>query len=284
MTSRGGKRTLYVSDLDRTLLHSDSTLGADSVRLINLAIDGGMLFTYATARSFSSSRRVTEALRLVLPLITYGGTITADPHTGAPSSVHLLGRDIIETTIATCANHPNAEPLLLTFEDGRDWLRWRSDRETPGVSAFVNARTGDARLRPITRTDPVDFAAVFYVTILAPAADLKDLRTDLQPTLDLCANFLTEDPSTPGLPWLEFHSPEGTKAKAIQRLRTALGADRLVVFGDGPNDLPMFEIADESYAVANAIPAVKAIATGVIGSNDQDAVAHRIDTHRVKVI
>jgi hydroxymethylpyrimidine pyrophosphatase-like HAD family hydrolase len=45
----------------------------------------------------------------------------------------------------------------------------------------------------------------------------------------------------------------------------------------------MFEIADESYAVANAIPALKAIATGVIDSNDQDAVAHWIDTHRYTV-
>ena len=224
-----------------------------------------------------------EPLRLVLPLITYGGTITADPLTGAPAGVHLLGRDIIETTIATCANHPNTEPLLLTFEEGRDWFGWRPARETPGLSAFVNARTGDARLRPITRTDPVDFAAVSYVTILAPAADLVNLRTHPQPTLDLCANFLTEDPSTPGFNWLEMHSPDGTKAKAIQRLRTALGADRLVVFGDGPNDLPMFEIADESNAVANAIPAVEAIATGVIGSNDQDAVAHWIDTHRFNI-
>jgi Cof subfamily protein (haloacid dehalogenase superfamily) len=280
MTSRGSQRTLYVSDLDRTLLHSDSTVGTNTVRLINAAIDDGVLFTYATARSFSSSRRVTEPLRLVLPLITYGGTITADPHTGVPAGVHLLGQDIIETTIATCTNHPNAEPLLHTFEDGRDWLRWRPDRQTPGVSAFLNARKGDPRLRPITRTDPIDFDAVFYIAILATAADLKDLRTDLQPTLDLCADFLTEDPSTPGLTWLEFHSPEGTKARAIQRLMTTLGADRLVVFGDGPNDVPMFEIADESYAVANAIPALKAIATGVIDSNDQDAVAHWIDTHR----
>lgn len=98
-----------------------------------------------------------------------------------------------------------------------------------------------------------------------------------------CADFLTEDPSTPGLPWLEFHSPEGTKAKAIQRLISGLNVDRLVVFGDGPNDLPMFEIANESYAVANAIPALKAIATGVIGSNDQDAVAHWIDTFRFNI-
>ena len=35
----------------------------------------------------------------------------------------------------------------------------------------------------------------------------------------------------------------------------------------------MFEIADEKYAVANAAPELKALATAVIGDNDEDAVA-----------
>ena len=273
MTSQGTARTLYVSDLDRTLLRSDGTLSAESARLINAALDDGVLFTYATARSFSSSRRVTETLRLVLPLITYGGTITTDPHTGTPVDVRLLAQDLITATIGSCANHPTSEPLLHTFEQGRDWLRWRPDRETAGITAFLNLRAGDPRLRPITRADPIDLAAVFYVAILAPGADLAELRIDLRPTLDQCADFLTEDPSTPGFHWLEFHSPEGTKARAIQRLMAALNVDRLVVFGDGPNDAPMFDIADESYAVANAIPELKAIATAVLDTNDQDAVA-----------
>lgn len=42
-----------------------------------------------------------------------------------------------------------------------------------------------------------------------------------------------------------------------------LGAERLVVFGDIHNGLPMFEVADESYAVSNAVPAVLEPAAGV---------------------
>ena len=95
----------------------------------------------------------------------------------------------------------------------------------------------------------------------------------LSPALANAAHFLSEDSIIPGLDWLEFHHEEGTKAKAIERVMKQLGANRLVVFGDNNNDLPMFRIADESYAVSNAIPAVLAAATGVIGSNDSDAVA-----------
>ena len=52
-----------------------------------------------------------------------------------------------------------------------------------------------------------------------------------------------------------------------------LGCDRLVVFGDGRNDLSLFSVADECYAMSNAVPELKEIATAVIGSNDEDGVA-----------
>ena len=35
----------------------------------------------------------------------------------------------------------------------------------------------------------------------------------------------------------------------------------------------MFRIADECYAMENAVDELKAIATGVIGSNEEDGVA-----------
>ena len=52
-----------------------------------------------------------------------------------------------------------------------------------------------------------------------------------------------------------------------------LNVQKVVVFGDGRNDIDMFKIADESYAVKNAVDDLKNIATGVIDMNDNDAVA-----------
>jgi len=46
-----------------------------------------------------------------------------------------------------------------------------------------------------------------------------------------------------------------------------------VVFGDGKNDIDMFEMADECYAVENAVDELKALATKVIAGNNEDAVA-----------
>ena len=60
---------------------------------------------------------------------------------------------------------------------------------------------------------------------------------------------------------------------------TLLGSDRIIAFGDGLNDLPMVEIADECYAVSNAVDELKAIATGIIESNNADGVAKWLSKH-----
>ena len=73
--------------------------------------------------------------------------------------------------------------------------------------------------------------------------------------------------------WLEI-MPQGTsKAHAIEQLKHIYHYDRLVVFGDGENDIEMFQLANEAYAVDNAHEKLKAIATQIIPSNDQDGVA-----------
>ena len=41
----------------------------------------------------------------------------------------------------------------------------------------------------------------------------------------------------------------------------------------------MFEVADEALAVANAIPALKERATGIIDTNEEDGVARYISAH-----
>ena len=68
--------------------------------------------------------------------------------------------------------------------------------------------------------------------------------------------------------------PKSTsKSNAIRQLKDLLQCDRVVVFGDGKNDIDMFQMADVSYAMENAVDELKEIATGVIESNNNDGVA-----------
>ena len=73
--------------------------------------------------------------------------------------------------------------------------------------------------------------------------------------------------------WCEIMPGKATKAEAIKKLKKLWKCDRVVSFGDAINDSPMFEISDECYAVENAVPELKEIATGIIAGNDYDGVA-----------
>ena len=59
----------------------------------------------------------------------------------------------------------------------------------------------------------------------------------------------------------------------MEFLRDYLHPERIICFGDNLNDIPMFEAADHSIAVENAVAAVKEAADEIIGKNTDNAVA-----------
>lgn len=75
-------KTLYVSDLDGTLLNQEARLSAYTAETLNLLIEEGLPFTYATARSVHSARIVAAGLQTRLPVITYNGVFLQDAQTG----------------------------------------------------------------------------------------------------------------------------------------------------------------------------------------------------------
>jgi hydroxymethylpyrimidine pyrophosphatase-like HAD family hydrolase len=83
-----------------------------------------------------------------------------------------------------------------------------------------------------------------------------------------------------GLGYIEICPPGVTKASGLAVVAASLGVDPrdVLVFGDMPNDLPMFGWAGWSrVAVANAHPEILAIADEVTGTNDEDGVAAYLD-------
>lgn len=73
--------------------------------------------------------------------------------------------------------------------------------------------------------------------------------------------------------WLDIHHSNVCKGSALTELKAEIGAERLIVFGDGDNDLSMFDVSDEAFATDNALDHVKQSAHQVIGHHDEDGVA-----------
>lgn len=265
--------TLFVSDLDFTLLGSDALVSARTVQVINALVERGLRFTYATARSHRSATRATSGLRLDLPVITYGGTMTVDPVSGVPHEVRTLPAETTAAILRFAHDERDLQPLVHTFSGGRDAISWLAGAVSSGVAHFVDQRPGDPRLAPVTSWSQVDLSAAYYVSIIGRRDEVAALAARLRDRLDGCLLILSEDPYAPGVHWLEIHSALGSKASAARELADRLGMTRLVAFGDNHNDVPLFEVADEAYAVSNAVPELRHRATGIIGDNDTHAVA-----------
>ncbi len=88
--------SLYVSDLDGTLLRSDETLSKFTVDTINELTSDGMLFSYATARSLVTAKKVTKGLNTHFPLIVYNVAFIMDNITEEILLAHYFGDDIAE--------------------------------------------------------------------------------------------------------------------------------------------------------------------------------------------
>ena len=262
--------TLYVTDLDGTLLHNDQRIGAAGEAALNNLLAQGMLFTYATARSFTSASRVTQGTRFVLPVITYSGAMLVDPADGRVLDACVLAREQTDA-LREAVEAAGLCPLVYAFVEGAERVSWLRGHEGPGVANYLRTRSGDKRLRPAEDCAALFAGDVFYLTFIGTQAEMRAAQrcvTGIAGT----ANNLQEDTYTQDEFWMEAFRQDATKAHAALKVKRRVGAERLVCFGDNLNDLPMFRAADACYAVANAAAPLREIASGIIAANEEDGV------------
>lgn len=75
--------TLYISDLDGTLLTPECKVSDETASALNTMIANGLFFTVATARSASSAAPLLEKLNLRLPVILMNGVVIYDMENGS---------------------------------------------------------------------------------------------------------------------------------------------------------------------------------------------------------
>lgn len=263
-------KTLYVSDLDGTLLNREARLSANTLETLNRLIGDGLPFTYATARSMHSARIVAAGLQTRLPVITYNGVFLQEAQTGEVLSKTVFSPEEVETLAGLLSRHP-VSALAYALLDGEERVSWLPERENEGMRYYLSCRQGDERFRAVHSERALYQGEVFYITCIGERDALTPLfnavRGDARFSVTFQQELYREEY------WLEMMPAEATKAQGIRRLCKMRGFDRVVSFGDAVNDLRMFECSDECYAVENAVPELKAAATGVIESNEADGVA-----------
>lgn len=264
------EKTLYVTDLDGTLLNSQDRISPLSIQIINDLVDKGMLFTYATARSLVSASIVTEGLSTKVPIIAYNGAFIFQPSTGEILSQEGFTDDE-RSRVKTVLESSRISPLVYSFINGIERVSWIPQYENDGIRRYLSKRKGDKRFRAVASVDSLFEGDVFYYTCIGEKDELQPVYDSFSSDSRYSCTFQQElyRPEY----WCEIMPALASKANAISKLKNMWGCTHIISFGDAVNDIPMFEISDECYAVSNAVDELKALATGIIGSNEDDGVA-----------
>lgn len=268
--------TLYVTDLDGTLLRSDTTISEYTVNTLNrLICEEGVMFTYATARSFVSASPLVRELDLCCPAVIFNGVFVVDPKTG---------RHIIENVYSEECQRLAREffiqedlaPLVYSNIAGRERVSYLESR-FDDVASYVNSRKNDKRLRPVRDYGELFEGDIFYFTLIDPKST-EPLDKVFTPENGFARNVQRD--TYDDMIWYEIYDKSASKANAVLQVKELLRADDLVCFGDNLNDISMIKVSDTGVAVENACGELKALSDAVTDSNNNDGVARFIDRRR----
>lgn len=273
-------KTLYVSDLDGTLLGADSKISARSAELLNRTISQGALFTIATARTPATVAPILSGIRMNIPAIVMTGAAIWNPSTGAYSHRRFISSEAARE-LADIYLHTSTPTFFFTLPESTIHIYHIGGEMTALQKEFMAERLYNPykkfHISELGEAEPLPDSLAHTILLYTMLPDAKAASTyELTRSISGVRAQYYHDIYGPSIGILEAFSDQATKANAISELARKLGADRIVAFGDNINDLPMLARADVAVAVANALPEVKDAAHIVIGPNTDDAVARFI--------
>lgn len=267
------EKTLFVSDLDGTLLRPDKSISEKSLAIINDLMCKGMNFTVATARSISSSFPLISELNLKLPIITQNGVFIEYVIPNKKLVFNSFSSKQSEE-LKHVFNQLDCFPLVFTIDNNTERLKWQVGKETPQIKAFLEERKGQKRLLPCYNLNEEYSGEMFYFCYIGDYENTKRVY-DYIKDKDFCNSLFQKEIYRDE--YLCEIMPKGaTKQAAIKRLSEMFGFEYIITFGDNLNDISMFGISDISFAVENGEEEAKRKATIVIGSNETDSVAETL--------
>ncbi|SFS69101.1 HAD family hydrolase [Paenibacillus sp. BC26] len=268
---------LFMSDLDGTLLNSNQTLSDYTIGVVNRLIAAGHHFSIATARSIDSAEKIIAPLHLTLPIVLFNGVFIYDPVRRVNIVSNYLANDIAAHIVAKYAEN-HLSPIVYAVNAQGESKVYYKGITNGGEEDYIGRRvaSGDQRFTRVSDFAMVAHEDIISINVIAAKAELDAMNDYFGKEMPALVCHYSEDIYSKYY-WLELTNAKATKRTGIEIVKQIVGADRLVCFGDQLNDVSMFELADEKYAVANGHPILREMATSVIESNDNNGVAEFLD-------
>lgn len=262
-------KTLYVSDLDGTLLGGNGHASEFTVKAVNSLIDNGLAFTFATARSVASAAELLKGFKMTLPAVMMNGVFLTDIPT--KTQIHACripvdtARKVID--IFESCGRP---PFVYTFGGEyieAEYTKLKSDHER----SFVAARKKVYRRFAEVENYTVEGDTVF-ISGIDNRETMEAVTARLQKVDGIKFSYYL-DVYGKDKYYVEVYHESAGKQNGVKRLKEMYGFDRVVAFGDNENDVEVLKSADTAVVVKNGQPMAKEVADVIIDTNDNDGVA-----------
>ena len=257
---------LFCTDLDGTLYRDDKTVSKENLDAIEYFKAEGGLFTFITGRVPATSGHICDCIKPNAPYGCINGAgifdaekneylYTATLDDAAPELVGYIDREMPDMGIQL-----NTEKAVYFCKDNAAMVLFRKGTGLPHVTCRYDAAPEPVFKVVFAHEDPQRIETLMRMLAAHPKADRFD--------------FIRSEK------WLYEILPKGAdKGLLLCKLAQLLGIDRkrTVAVGDYNNDIAMIRAAGIGFAVANAVPEVKAVADYVTVSNNENAIAKIID-------
>ncbi len=271
----GWRPRLVATDLDGTLLDSSGHVSPRSRAALAACWDAGIPVVGVTGRGPRLLASVREALAgRGIAVLAQGGYVVD------------LERDEVLRTVGLPREQAQAVierieqvsgELTVAVEDAADQALARGATLLRVQHGFDWPYPEPAQVLP--RQEVLPAGAVLKVFLRSATLGQDELLALARRVVEPSAAELTHA----GLGFIEVLPPGITKATglAVALERHGVGLGDVLVFGDMPNDVPMLRAVTaaggRAVAVANAHPAVRAVAQEVTSGHDADGVARYLE-------
>ena len=163
-------------------------------------------------------------------------------------------------------------PMVYALVDGKERVTIINEKLNDGMKEYLTKRKDDPRINLTNDLHSLYQGEVYYFTVIGSYQELNSVYEMLKDNVNYNVTFQQEIYRDEY--WLEIMPKTASKANAILKLKEILKCDEIVCFGDAINDLEMFKVSNQSYAMENAVDQLKKHATAIIDSNENDGVAN----------
>ena len=249
---------LVAVDLDGTLIGESLVISDEDRAAIMAALRHGYEMCLASGRLFAASRPYAQALGLRGPIIVLQGAAAYDLRSEKRLFCTPLPR---ETALAAYDYLKEREFHLQLYFDDQLYLDELNERAKYYLTLSRIEPVMVSDLRELLTTEPPQDPDPIKVLAIAEPEQVNATIPQLAQKLGSKANVFRSLPR-----FLEATHPDANKGYALRKIAAHLGINmsNTAAIGDSDNDIPMFEVAGRSFAVASGTDAAKRAAREVV--------------------